>query len=85
MKVKVLQLDDRFKNHTEEEEERIGKIFNALQFEYDWEKNEKYKKMYEEKNYETCLHRKDQGRICTRQRQLSAEIQGRLHRQGRCV
>lgn len=46
MKVKVLQLDDRFEYQPESEKEKIGKIFNALQFEDSWQENEKYKKMY---------------------------------------
>lgn len=46
MKVKVLQLDDRFENHPEGEKEKIGKVFNALQYENKWEENKQYKKMY---------------------------------------
>ena len=46
MKVKVLQLDDRCEFPSDEEKEKIGKIFNALQFEDSLQENEKYKKMY---------------------------------------
>ena len=34
---------------------------------------------------EASVHRQDQERLRAAQRQLPAEIQGRLHRQGRCV
>lgn len=46
MKVKVLKLDDRCKFHSDEEEAEIGMVFNALQYENEYEEDEQYKKMY---------------------------------------
>ena len=32
MKVKVIKLDDRYDNHSQQEKENIGKVYEALKF-----------------------------------------------------
>lgn len=46
MKVKVIKLDDRHQNHSDFEKEKLGKIYNAIQFEDNWQEEEEYKKTY---------------------------------------
>lgn len=45
MKVKVIKLDDRY-DFPQYQKEAIGKVFEALKFEDDYEAEEKYKEKY---------------------------------------
>lgn len=47
MKVRVIKLDERYAEFiTEEERQRVGKVFEALEYNNNFEKDEKYQKMY---------------------------------------
>ncbi|MBQ2871634.1 hypothetical protein IJE86_08025 [bacterium] len=39
MKVKVVKLDDRYDGHLQEQKEMIGKVFDALRFRNDYDKD----------------------------------------------
>jgi hypothetical protein len=47
VKVKVIQLDERYKSFiTDEERERVGKIFDALKYHNTYNEDERYHEMY---------------------------------------
>lgn len=46
MKVKVIKLDDRYDNHSQQIKENVGKVFEALKFKDRFEEDEAYKDMY---------------------------------------
>lgn len=47
MKVKVIQLDDRYDYlYTDEERERVGKVFEALKYHDTYDADERYHDMY---------------------------------------
>ena len=46
MKVKVIKLDDRYDFHSEEEKERVGKVFEALKYRNTYDEDERYHDFY---------------------------------------